>query len=65
MLGRPPDVCSGEGDPPGTLLQMPWELVSGARFTDYRTPGLILFTVLGVGPLIVVIGLRRQRGWAW
>lgn len=52
-------------DPTGALLQMPLELLSGAPFADYRIPGLILCTVLGVGPLIVGVGLWRQRVWAW
>ena len=28
-------------------------------------PGLILFTVLGIGPLIVPGGLWRRQPWAW
>lgn len=52
-------------DPTGTLLQMPLSLLDGAPFADYFVPGLILLTLLGVGPLIVGIGVWRGRPWAW
>lgn len=44
-------------DPSGALLQMPLDLLEGSPFTTYRIPGLILFAVLGIGPLVVAVGL--------
>lgn len=52
-------------DPTGTLLQMPLDLLEGSPFATYRIPGLILFTVLGIGPMVVAVELWRQRTWAW
>jgi len=52
-------------DSTGAVLQMPLSLLEGAPFATYRIPGLILFTVLGVGPLVVAAGVWRGRAWAW
>ena len=52
-------------DPTGALLQMPLSLLEGSPFATYRIPGLILFTVLGIGPLVVAVGLWRRQVWAW
>lgn len=34
-------------------------------FTDYFIPGLILFTLLEIGALIVALVLWRRQSWAW
>lgn len=47
-------------DPTGVLLQMPPSLLEGSPFVTYCIPGLILFTVLGIGPLIVAVELWRR-----
>ena len=52
-------------DPSGALLQMPLDLLAGSPFRTYRIPGLILFTVLGIGPLVVMVALWQRRAWAW
>ena len=50
--------------PHGEILPLPMSLLKGAPFDSYFEPGLILFTVLGVGPLAVArLAWRRQR-WA-
>jgi uncharacterized BrkB/YihY/UPF0761 family membrane protein len=51
--------------PDGSLLKMPLSYIQGSPFPDYRVPGLLLFLVLGVFPLVVAIGLLRRRPWAW
>lgn len=48
----------------GALLHLPLDLLEGFPFTELRIPGLILLTVLGVGPLVVAAGLWRRRIWA-
>lgn len=52
-------------DPSGALLQMPLDLLAGSPFRTYRIPGLILLTVLGIGPLAVLVALWQRRTWAW
>ena len=51
--------------PDGSLLKMPLSYIEGSPFHDYRIPGLLLFLVLGVFPLVVAIGLLQRRPWAW
>lgn len=52
-------------NPTGNLLQMPTTLLEGSPFQDFLLPGIILFTFLGVFPLIVFAGLWRRKPWAW
>jgi hypothetical protein len=50
--------------PHGEILPLPTSLLKGSPFDSYFEPGLILFTVLGIGPLTVAtLAWRRQR-WA-
>ena len=51
--------------PTGALLQMPLSLLDGSPFPNYFVPGLLLLTILGMGPLIVAVGLWERRPWAW
>ena len=51
--------------PNGDLLKMPLSYIEDSPFHDYRIPGLLLFLVLGVFPLVVAIGLLQRRPWAW
>lgn len=39
--------------PDGHLLSMPLSLLASSPFHDFLIPGLILFTVIGVGPMVV------------
>jgi hypothetical protein len=52
-------------DPTGESIGMSAQLLEGSPFTDYLIPGVILFTVLGVYPLVVCYGLYTGRRWAW
>ena len=52
-------------DPTGDTIGMPVDVLAGSPFADFLLPGMILFTVLGLGPLIVLYGLYTERGWAW
>lgn len=52
-------------DPTGDLIGMPVDALADSPFTDFLLPGIILFTVLGLFPLVVVYGLYTKRGWAW
>ena len=52
-------------DPSGGLIGLPLAWLEGTPFSDYFVPGIILFSVLGVCPLVVAWGLWRRRSWAW
>ncbi|SMO89944.1 hypothetical protein SAMN06265218_12131 [Fodinibius sediminis] len=52
-------------DTTGNFLQLPTALLEGTPFQDFLIPGIILFTVLGIFPLIVFVGLWRRKMWAW
>jgi hypothetical protein len=47
--------------PDGHLLGMPTTLLAGSPFPSFLVPGIILFTFLGLGPLVAAaITARRQ-----
>lgn len=41
--------------PDGHLLSMPLSTLSGSPFHDFLIPGLILFVVIGVGPVVTAV----------
>jgi hypothetical protein len=48
--------------PDGHLLGMPTTLLAGSPFSSYLVPGMILFTVIGLGPLVAAaLTLRRHE----
>ena len=52
-------------DPTGAELRMPLTLLDGTPFADFRIPGAILFIMLGLYPVLVLVGLHRRRAWSW
>lgn len=47
-------------NPSGEKMQMPLELLQHSPFKDYLIPGLILFTVLGIGSIAAaIVSIRR------
>jgi hypothetical protein len=61
-------VAGGIGliaDPSGGNIKIPIEWLQGSPFNDYLIPGIILFFVLGIFPLIVLYGLWMGRSWSW
>ena len=50
--------------PRGEILPLPVSALNGSPFGSYFGPGLILFTVLGVWPLMVARLAWRGQGWA-
>lgn len=52
-------------EPDGSIMQMPTSHLDGSPFSDFLVPGLILLMVLGVLPLVAVVGLWLGRRWAW
>jgi hypothetical protein len=44
-------------DPSGTMIDLPVSWLAGSMFQNYLIPGIILLVVLGVFPMITLIGL--------
>jgi hypothetical protein len=49
--------------PDGHLLGMPTTLLAGSPFTSFLVPGIILFTLVGLAPLLAaaITGIRSAR----
>jgi hypothetical protein len=61
-------VLGGVGlmiDPTGKSLQIPIEWLDYSPFHNYLIPGLILFIVLGLYPIVVFFGLLKNLNWSW
>ncbi len=52
-------------DPSGDLLKMPISILENSPFENFLIPGLILLTILGIFPIIVLYGLWKRRYWSW
>lgn len=52
-------------DPSGESLQIPLDWLEGSPFNNYLIPGIILFFILGIYPLIVFFGLWKNAMWSW
>ncbi|MFF2019155.1 hypothetical protein [Paenibacillus sp. NPDC058177] len=52
-------------DPGGGLLGMPLTLLERSPFSDFLVPGLLLFTVFGLFPLLVLYSMIRRPQWRW
>lgn len=50
--------------PDGSIIGLPLYLLADAPFTDFLIPGIILFTVLGLGSSIGWILVYRRSSWA-
>ena len=46
--------------PSGRLMGLPLSILDPSPFSDFLIPGIILFLVLGVMPLLLIIALLRQ-----
>lgn len=51
-------------DPTGGIVGISTAELAGSPFADYLVPGIVLFGVLGVAPLVACYGLLRTRRWA-
>jgi hypothetical protein len=51
--------------PKGGIIKMPLSNLDGSPFKDFLIPGIILFIVLGIGPLMAAwVLIRRPRSTA-
>jgi len=51
--------------PDGSIMQMPLSMLKYSPFPNYLIPGAILFTVLGIYPVVVAYSLLRRPAWRW
>lgn len=61
-------VAGGLGlilDPTGSGIGLDPALIEGSLFRDYLVPGLVLFGLLGIGPLVVALAVGRRAPWSW
>jgi hypothetical protein len=47
--------------PRGEIMPLPLSALAGSPFETYLGPGLVLFTVLGIGPLVAARLARRRH----
>ncbi|NND04940.1 MAG: hypothetical protein HKN87_01050 [Saprospiraceae bacterium] len=47
-------------DPTGNKLGTPLSMLDGSPFTNFLIPGLFLFTMLGIFPILVLYGLTKR-----
>lgn len=50
-------------DPSGKTIQFPEEVLDKIPFPNFLIPGLILFFLLGIIPMLVFYGLIKQPNW--
>ncbi|MFZ5807741.1 MAG: hypothetical protein ACOY16_00515 [Chloroflexota bacterium] len=51
--------------PDGSLIGMPLSVLAHSPFHSFFVPGLVLFTLVGVYPLVAAYGLWKKPDWRW
>ncbi len=51
--------------PDGSLMGMDPEWLDRSPFHSYLVPGIILFTLVGLLPLVTLVGLLGKSEWRW
>lgn len=49
--------------PSGDMIKMPVSIIAGSPFTSFLIPGIILFLVLGIAPVILIYALVKKPEW--
>ncbi len=49
--------------PDGSFFQMDTEMIKGSWFDDFLIAGLILFTLFGIFPILIIICMIRKPDW--
>ena len=49
--------------PGGEMMGMPLSAIGSSPFTSFLIPGILLFTILGVVPLVLVYALIKKPKW--
>jgi hypothetical protein len=50
-------------DPSGEMMGMPVSMLEKGPFSDFLIPGIVLLTVFGIVPLLVLYGLIKRPEW--
>ncbi|MEO1260961.1 MAG: hypothetical protein AAFZ15_19330 [Bacteroidota bacterium] len=61
ILSALPAGWSFISDPSGGIIGISTDLLDDSPFADYLIPGLLLFIVLGLFPIIILYGLIKKR----
>jgi hypothetical protein len=51
--------------PSGALFGMPLAMLDDSPFTSFLIPGIILFSVLGLAPCLLIIALIKKPQWSF
>ncbi|MNP17785.1 hypothetical protein D3C76_1102280 [compost metagenome] len=51
-------------DPSGEILKIPTTLLERSPFNNFLIPGIILFVVLGLFPIMISLALMKKWHWA-
>ena len=51
--------------PDGSLIGMPVSILANSPFDNFLIPGIILFTVLGLTPILLAMALYKKTPMAW
>ncbi|MCK5075018.1 MAG: hypothetical protein KAR38_01525 [Calditrichia bacterium] len=52
-------------DPSGELIKMPIEILKNSVFSNFLIPGIVLFTLFGVFPILIIYALLKRPQWEW
>ncbi|WP_254848739.1 hypothetical protein [Paenibacillus odorifer] len=52
-------------DPSGDLIHIPTSMLERSPFSDFLIPGILLFIVFGILPMLVLYGLIKRPEWHW
>lgn len=47
--------------PSGKLIGMPLSMLNSSPFSNFLIPGIILFSILGIAPLLLIAALIKKR----
>ncbi|MDZ4711941.1 MAG: hypothetical protein SGI89_06395 [bacterium] len=48
--------------PGGELIGMPLSMLDHSPFNNFFLPGIILFSILGIAPLLLIVALNKKPG---
>lgn len=52
-------------DPSGAMLKMPISLLDDSPISSFLIPGIILTSLFGVIPIIIIFALLKRPSWGW